>query len=242
MTVPSWLMAVRAVWLKELRVLFLSPLATVFLAGCLMLGGLFFTLGVSLTGEASLRNMMPNLGAMLLFTLPLLTMRAYSEEERSGTLELLMTVPVGPLAILLGKWLAAMVLCTVFLAFATSWGWLLAVWGDPDIGVLATSYLGLGLCCAAFSAVGLFASSLTRDQMVAGVLAVCFLLPSWLAGAAREFTPASWQPVLDRLSFTEHLRGFARGVIDSADVLWFVAFTAVFLLFTWQSVESRRWR
>jgi ABC-2 type transport system permease protein len=104
------------------------------------------------------------------------------------------------------------------------------------------SFVGLWICGATFAAAGLFASSVTRDQMVGGVLAVLLLLPLWLASAARDLAPEAWLPVLDRLSFTEHLRSFAQGVVDTADLSWFGGVTFVFLFLTWRSLESRRWR
>ncbi len=239
---PGFRLAAWAVLKKELRVLFLSPLATVFLTAWLLLGGLFFYLGVALTGEASLRGTMANLGVTLLFCVPLVTMRSFAEEQRSGTLELLLTAPVPLGALIVGKWAAVAVLNSVLLGFACIWGLLLVIYGDPDLGVLFTSYVGLWLCAGTFAAAGLFASSLTKDQMVAGVVAVLMLLPSWLASAARDLAPEAWLPVLDRLSFTEHLRSFAQGVVDSADLAWFAGVTFVFLFLTWRSLESRRWR
>lgn len=239
---PTWLRAWSAVVRKELRVLFLSPLAMVFLVAWLLLGGLFFYLGVALNGEASLRSTMANLGVTLLFCIPLVTMRSFAEEERAGTLELLLTAPIPLAALILGKWTAVVLLNGLTLVFGSIWGALLIVYGDPDPGVLAMSYLGLWVCAAAFSAAGLFASSVTRDQMVAGVLAVLLLLPLWLASAARDLAPEAWLPVLDRLSFTEHLRSFAQGVFDTADMSWFAGVTFVFLFLTWRALESRRWR
>lgn len=149
-------------------------------------------------------------------------------------------MPLG--ALLLGKWLAALSLCAVLLLCSGVYAAVLLLYGDPDPGVLLTSYLGLFACCAAFSAAGLFTSSLTRDQMVAGVSAILVLLPFWLASSVQDFLPEWLGPVLLRLSFLEHLRSFARGVIDTGDVAWFVGFTGIFLFLTWRSLESRRWR
>lgn len=236
-----FLAAAWAVFRKELRVLFLSPLAWVFLAAFLFIGGMFFTLGIAMSGEASLRGVLANLGITLIFCLPLVTMRQLAEELGSGTLELLLTSPVPLGALILGKWAAACALCGVLLACTLPYAGVLLLFGDPDPGVLLTSYLGLAACCGAFSAAGLFASSLTRDQMVAGVGGVLVLLPFWLAGSAGQLLPASLAPIADRLSFIEHLRSFARGVLDSGDLVWFGGFTFVFLFLTWRVLESRRW-
>ena len=241
-TAPSWVAATLAIARKELRVFFVGPMAYVFLAAFLFLGGLFFYLGIVLTGEASLRAMLSNLAVVLLFCVPMVTMRQLAEEGRAGTLELLLTAPVAPSSLILGKWLATLSLCGVLLALTGVFPAILYVYGSPDTGALATSYLGLFLVCASFGAAGLFTSSLSRDPMVAGVGGVMLLLPFWLASSAVDLAPDLAVPVLERLSFLEHLRSFAKGVVDTGDLAWFAAFIAVFLFLTWRSLESRRWR
>jgi ABC-2 type transport system permease protein len=232
-----------AIFRKELRVYLVSPLATVFLAAFLFLSGLFFYLGVSMNGEASLRVMMGNLSIALMFLLPMLTMRHFAEEQRAGTLELLMTAPIPLWALLVGKWAATVALCMLLLVGTLLFPGLLEYYGDPDWGVIGTSYLGLALCCVAFVAAGMFASSLTEEPVTAGILGVLVLLPFWLAGTAAEMVDTDWlRRALREISLTGHVDGFSRGIIDSADVLWFVLFTFSFLFLTWRSVESRRWR
>jgi ABC-2 type transport system permease protein len=227
---------------NELRIWFLSPAGWAFVAAYLFLAGLFFTIAIASTGEASLRPALPNLAVTLVFTLPLVTMRQIADEARAGTLELLLTAPVPLGSLLLGKWAATVALCTGLLLATAPFPAILALYGDPDPGVLLTSYLGLWLCCAAFSAVGLFASASTRDPMVAGVLAVLILLPSWLASSAKDLAPPALAPILERAGFVEHLHGFARGVLDTGDLAWFGLVTGVFLFLTWRVLESRRWR
>lgn len=239
---PGFIVGTWAIYWKEIRVFFLSPLAYVFLAAFLFLSGLFFYMGLALTGEASLRPVMSNLAVVLLFCIPMLTMRQFSEEARMGTMELLGTVPVGLGSIIIGKWLACLSLCVLLLASTGVYPVILGIYGEPDMGILWTSYLGLFACCSAFTAAGIFTSSLAKDQMVAGVGAILALLPFWIVSSATELMPESLAPVLQRFSLIEHLRGFSRGVVDTADVLWFVSFTSLFLFFTWQALESRRWR
>lgn len=242
MNPPGFARSTLAIFKKEMRVFFLSPAAYAFVAVALFLGGIFFYMGIALSGEASLRPMMSNLGVTLIFCLPLVTMRQLAEETRAGTLELLLTSPIPIGALIFGKWLAAMALCAVLLVSTAPYPAILYVLGDPDLGVLFTSYLGLFACCAAFTAAGLFASSLTRDQMVAGVGGVLLVLPFWLVSAIRDVLPEGAQLAADRLSFLAHLRSFAGGVIDTGDIAWFAGFTFVFLFLTWRSLESRRWR
>jgi len=232
-----------AIFKKELRIYFVSPLAYVFLGVFLFLAGLFFYLGVTMTGEASLRVMLGNLSITLLFLLPLLTMRHFAEERRAATFELMMTAPVPLWALLLGKWAASVFLCVLLLAGTALFPMLLAYYGDPDWGAMATSYLGLLLCCMAFVSAGLFSSSLTDEPVAAGLGGVLILLPFWLAGTAADLVKAEWlREAMRDLAFLSHLESFTRGVIDTADLAWFVLFIFGFLFLTWRSVESRRWR
>jgi ABC-2 type transport system permease protein len=232
-----------AIFKKELRIYFVSPLAYVFLGVFLFLAGLFFYLGISMTGEASLRVMMGNLSVTLLFLLPLLTMKHFAEERRSGTFELMMTAPVPLWALLVGKWAASLALCALLLAGTLLFPSILAYYGDPDWGVVVTSYLGLFLCCAAFVSAGLFSSSLTDEPVAAGLSGVLILLPFWLAGSAAELVQVEGlREVIRHVSLLSHIEGFSRGVVDSADVVWFLLFTFLFLFLTWRNIESRRWR
>jgi ABC-2 type transport system permease protein len=234
--------AIWTLWKKEMRIYFVSPLAYVFLSAFLFLAGLFFYLGVTLTGEASLRVLLGNLAITQLFVLPMLTMRHFAEERRLGTLELLMTAPVSLGAIVLGKWLASLTLCLLMFLGTLVFPAVLAYYGDPDWGVVFTSYLGLVGVAAAFCAAGLFASSLTDDQVAAGLVGIVLLLPFWLVGRAEALLPEEWADTVRPLSVLVHLDSFNRGVLDSADIFYFVAFTAVFLFLTFRSLESRRWR
>jgi ABC-2 type transport system permease protein len=232
-----------AIYKKEMRIYFVSPLAYVFLGVFLFLAGLFFYMGVSMTGEASLRVMLGNLSVTLLFLLPLLTMRHFAEERRTGTFELMMTAPVPLWSLLGGKWAASFTLCLLLLAGTGLFPVILEYYGDPDWGVIGASYLGLLLCCAAFVSAGLFSSSLTDEPVAAGLGGVLLLLPFWLSGSAAELvTVDAARTALRHLSFLTHVEPFTRGVIDSADVAWFVLFTFAFLFLTWRSIESRRWR
>ena len=239
---PSFLGAASAVYRKELRVAFLSPIAWVFLAAFLFISGLFFVMGITVTGEASLRPLVSNLAVVLLFCLPMLTMRQFAEETRSGTIELLMSAPVPLGSLILGKWAATLSLCAMLLLMTAAYPVVLWMYGSPDIGAMFTTYVGLFLCCAAFSSAGLFTSTLSRDQMVSGVGGILLLLPSWMASVGLDSAPPWLAPMLLRVSFLDHLRSFARGVLAAGDIGWFTAVTALFLFLTWQSLESRRWR
>jgi len=231
-----------AIFRKELRVYFVSPQAYAFLCAFLFLAGLFFYLGIALTGEASLRVMLGNLAISLIFVLPMLTMGQLADEQRGGTLELLMTAPLSLSSLILGKWLASLALCCVMLAGTLLFPWILGWYGEPDWGVVFTSYVGLFLCCGAFCATGLFASSLTDDQVAGGLVGILLLLPFWLMGSAANLVGERWRTTLEQLALLPRLRDFNRGIIDTGDLAWFVGFMFVFLFLTFRTLESRRWR
>ena len=234
--------SIYVLWKKEMRIYFVSPVAYVFLAVFLFLGGLFFYLGVTLTGEASLRVLLGNLAVAQLFVLPMLTMRHFAEERRQGTLELLLTAPVRLGSLVVAKWLASLTVCLLMFVGTALFPAILAYYGDPDWGVITTSYLGLVCVAAAFCATGLFASSLTDDQVAAGLIGIVMLLPFWLTSQAEALLPEEWADRVKPISVLLHLDSFNRGVLDSADIFYFAAFTFVFLFLTWRSLESRAWR
>lgn len=231
-----------AIFRKEMRVFFVSPLAYAFLCAFLFLAGLFFYLGIALTGEASLRVMLGNLAISLIFVLPMLTMGQLAEEQRGGTLELLMTVPLSLPSLIFGKWMASLSLCLVMLAGTLLFPLILGWYGDPDWGVVFTSYVGLFLCCGAFCAAGLFASSLTSDQVAGGLAGILLLLPFWLMSSAASLVGERWGKILEQLALLPRMRDFNRGIIDTGDLAWFAGFTFVFLFLTFRTLESRRWR
>lgn len=231
-----------AVARKELRVVLLSPAGWVFLTAALFLSGVFMVRSMSTLGEASLRPVLADLSVALLFLLPWLTMRQLAAEARDGSLELLLAAPVSPAAVVIGKWLSSSVVCGLLLLGLCGHVAVLALYGDPDWGVVLTSLGALAGVCALGSAAGLFASSLTRDPVVAGVLGTLFVLPLWLADGLAGAAGEGWRTALSSIALLPHLRGPARGVLDSADVIWFTVWTVGFLLLAWRSLESRRWR
>ena len=207
-----------------------------------MLAGLVFSTTIDQTGEASMRAVLGQVSVLLLFVVPMITMRQLAEEERAGTLELLMTAPLGLSSLVLGKWAAATTMGLLMLATTAPMVLILSLYGTPDPGVLLTGYLAWVACVAAFSAAGLFVSSLTRDATLAGVGAILLLLPAWLADVGIAYVPVAWQPVLSWMSMPAHLARFSRGVLDLGDVAWFAGWVVLFLFLSWRSLESRRWR
>ena len=227
---------------RELRSYFVSPVAYVVGALFLLITGYLFAIILGQSSEASLRPLFGNFAVIFLFIVPGLTMRLIAEEQRTGTLELLLTAPVRDYELVLGKFLGVLLLLLAMLAITLIYPAILLLAGNPDRGPMAAGYLGVILQGAAFLAIGLFASSLTQNQIIAALLAFVILLLLWLSEALSQFTGGRVGDFFRFLSITRHFDDFPRGVIDSRHVIFFLTIIAAALFFAVQSVQARRWR
>jgi ABC-2 type transport system permease protein len=181
--------------------------------------------------------------AMLLIGLvPLLTMRAIAEERRQGTMELLLTAPVEPIAIVIGKFLGALGLVAAALAMTASLPLLLITVATPDPGPLLTGYLGLVLVAAAFTSLGLLASSLTESSVTAAFLGFALVVASVLLGMVGNALETNIGTVLSWMSVLVHFDQLAAGVIDTSDLAFFALFIGFNLFMTLRVIDSHRWR
>ncbi len=254
-------MKIWPIYKKEMRLYFTSPIAWVILTIFLFIAGYFFysifaffTLASMQSAmnpamardlnvtDSVLRPLFSNVSVILLLLMPLVTMRLFAEERRSGTIELLLTYPVRDGAVLLGKYLAGLTLYAMMLAMTLFYPLLVAYFARVEWGPLATGYLGLLLMGATFLAVGIFASSLTENQIVASIITFGVLLIFWVIGWSSDYLGGTWGRVLSHLSLIEHFDSFAKGVIDTRDVLYYFDFTIVALFLTLRSLEARRWK
>jgi len=228
---------------KEIRSYFVSPVAYIIVAFWLVAMGFFFWLSLSSNGEASLVNVFNVVIILLLLIAPALTMRLLSEESRTGTLELLLTAPVRDWSVVLGKFLGAMGLYLAMMALTLFYPILLLLFGgNPDWGPIWSGYIGVLLLGMAFLAVGLFASSLSSNQMVSAVIGFVILLILYLISQVVGNVGAGIGPVLSQLSLYDHFTSFQQGLIDIKDVVFYLTFTGVVLFLTIQVVEARRYR
>ncbi len=234
--------AVRPLLMRELLSEFCSPIAYVALTVFLLLSGYFFSVILNATQEASLRYSFGNFAVTLLFLAPALTMRLLSEEKKSGTYELLMTAPVSEWDVVLAKFLAGWALYFFLIIPTLLYAGVLAIYGNPDPGPMITGYLGLVLMGSVFTAIGLFASSLTSNQIIAAVIAFVMLLGFWVLGFATEDALSPVGKMLAYLSLFEHYETFRRGVLDTRDIVYYASTTLLFLYLTVRVVESRRWK
>ena len=252
-----------AIAAKDIRAQFVSPIAYVVLTGFLLLGGWFFfnllaRFNFLLNLYTSFRNpeamerlnlnefviapLLHNLSVILVILVPVITMRSFAEEKRSGTYELLMTSPLTVTEIVLGKFLGAFSFVFIMLLLTGIYPLILVLYGNPEPGVILSGYLGLLLLATAFVSVGLLTSSFTENQIIAAVSCLVGLLLlyviSWPADTAGETLGA----LLKYVSLTEHFGEMVKGVIDTRDLMYFGSVIVLALFLTQRSVESLRWR
>lgn len=236
----------RNVWTittKELRSYVGSPIAYVLAAVFLALTGLLFALSVGEEfPEASVRGFLGPGVIVLVVVGSLLTMRLLAEEQKLGTLELLLTSPIVDSQIVLGKFFASLVMVIGMLALSLYFPLLLFIFGDPDPMPIVTGYLAVLLVGITALSIGIFASSLTANQIVAVVisLGINFLLV--VAESAAEFTSGLASDVMIYVGITSHTTDLLLGILDSRHILYFVSITVFFLFITIRMLESRRWR
>ena len=247
---------------KELQAYFVSPIAYVVLTGFLLLGGWFFfnllsRFNVLLSiytqlqqGAADQLNLnefviaplMHNLSIVLVILVPMITMRAYAEEKKGGTYELLLTSPLRTGEIVLGKFLASFLFICIMLGMTGVYPAVLIAFGNPEIGVLLAGYLGLLLLATSFVAVGLLTSSFTENQIIAAVSGLVATLLLYIIGWPADTAGEVLGPLLRYLSVTEHFAEMVNGLIDTQDLVYFASLILLSLFLTQRSVESLRWR
>ena len=210
----------------------------------LVLSGTFFTSYLADTdyADASIRGFLDVAPFLILLFAVMLTMRLLAEERALGTWELLFTSPVRDGEIVIGKYVGSLVMLGAMLALTLYYPLLLVGLGDPDLGPVVTSYVGLLLLGGAALSVGLFASSLTSSQIAAAVVAGLLLFALWFLGPLAEAFGGPVADVLSQISLERHFADFTRGVLDTRAVVHYLSVTAVFLFLATRSVESGRYR
>jgi ABC-2 type transport system permease protein len=253
----------RNVWTicrRELYSYFVSPIAWVLLTIFAFLSGAFTyiitasfvraSLEGQMTGqsfpmnvnEQVIRPLFSNVAVIGLFLIPLISMRLFAEEKRQGTIELLITSPVHDLEIVLGKWLSAVIMYSALLLVLLIDYSFLFIYGQPDWKPVVTGFLGVLLFGACLLALGTFISTTTRNQIVAGAVGFALALLLWILDWTTSFGNSPTVQVMSYLSILSHLDSFARGVIDSKDVIYYLSMICLGLFLTTRSLESLRWR
>lgn len=234
--------AVRLVMEKELRESFNGPMPYIFSTVFFLIQGWFFAAPLFINRQAAMDDFFGVLPLLLAFFMPAFTMRLFAEEYKTGTMEALAALPLRDAEIVLGKFASALAVWAGVLALSLLYPALLLALGSPDLGGLAAAYLGALLLGAFYASAGLFASSLTRSQVVgflAGFL-ICFAF--FILGKAAQFTPGWAGAFITFLGADAHVESFWRGVVDTRDLVYFLSGTTVFLAAALASFNSRRWR
>jgi ABC-2 type transport system permease protein len=251
---------VLAIATKEFRSYFASPIAYILIGLFSLLFGWFFYVflmafvqqseqmmqfgggGGANVNQMMIRGLFQNTAVIILFVMPMITMRTYSEEKRSGTIELLLTSPVTDVEIIIGKFLGALALYGAMLIVTMLYIAILFRIGNPEWRPIIAGYLGLLLMGGCFLSVGLFISSLTKNQIVAGFLTFATFLMFWIINWMGESSGPTTRDVLNYLSITEHFDDFSRGIIDTKHLVYYLSFITFGLFLTAKSVDSERWR
>lgn len=227
---------------KELRSHFYSPTAYIYLVVFLLFTGYFFAQPLFLINQAGLEHFLEVVPLLLVFFVPAVTMRAITEELKTGTMETLMTLPIQEHEILFGKYLAALLLTTAAIAATIPYPLAVALLGDLDVGAAAGAYLGLWLLAASFTALGICSSTGTRNQIVAFILGLLIAFTLFLFGKIQALLPPTLGHLFNFLGFDSHLANLFRGVLDTRDLVYFLSLTGVFLFASHLQLKSRRWR
>jgi ABC-2 type transport system permease protein len=246
---------------KELRSYFAGPIAYIAIGLWALLYGYFYVAilqffvrnSMQMMGQMGgpqsmnvnqqlIRPLLQNVTIMMLFVLPMVTMRTYSEEKRSGTIELLLTSPLSDLQIIMGKFLGAMGLYAVMLLVTVPHIALLFIYGNPEWKPILTAYLGLLLLGGCFISLGLLISSLTKNQIVAGMVTFAVFLMLWIITWIGSFSGPTVDQLTKYLSIIDHLDDFSKGVLDTSHLIYYLSFITFGLFLTAKSVDSERWR
>ncbi len=183
-----------------------------------------------------------NMAVTLLLIIPALTMRSFADEKKSKTYALLLSSPIDLKEIIFGKFLACMTVVTVMVLLSSYSVGFLLILGEPEIGPIVTSYLGILLMSGCYVGMGVFASSLTDNQIIAAVIAFGMSLFMWIIGWAAQAASAEMGELLHYLSLVDHMQRFLKGIVDTSDVVYYLSFILFFLFLTHRVLDSERWR
>ena len=226
---------------REMFAYFYSPMAYIVISVFLLLTGWFFTSHMFLANDSSLRSVFSTIPIIFIFFAPAITMRLMSEERKSGTIELLVTMPLSDWEIVIGKYLAALGLLVVSVVFTFPYALTIMIFGKPDMGMMLTGYVGLVLMGASYLAVGVFASTISKNQVVSFILAFMVISVLYLLDKFLPVTPSYLVPVLQYLSIDYHYSNIGRGVLDTRDVFYYLSLIVFMLSLAKLSLESRKW-
>jgi len=231
-----------SIFWREYKSYFNSPIAYIFIVGFLCISGLLFGLNLLASQEASLRYFLGNTIFILVFIVPALTMRLFSEEKKTGTIEILMTLPVKDYQVIIGKFLAAFVFYLLLLFLTGGFPLTLYILGSPDLGVMLANYLGLILFGIALLSIGLYSSILTENQIVAFMVSLGIILVLFFFHALAHLFGETMSSLIEYISLSTHFDNFSKGLINSKDLIYYLVVSSFFLFLSLNTLESRKWK
>ena len=231
----------KAIFKKEFDNYFNSPIGYIFIGIFILMASIFFTQRVILVGKASMANVFSDINFIYLFLAALLTMRLLSEEKNKKTDQLLLSAPVSITEIVLGKYFAALAVFGLTMLLSAIYPIILFIYANPSAGEMLSSYLGFILLWSSFIAIGLFISSLTESQMIAGVLTFAVLISINYAQSIKLFTDnAIFVGIFNAISLFSHYDVFQTGVISIKEVVYYISVSAAFIFLTIRVMDRRR--
>lgn len=230
-----------AIYKRELKSYFFSPIAYALIGLFILLSSIFFLL-INLGSQyADFSGNLSTMGFLLLFIVPILTMKILAEERKNGTEVLLVTSPASVTDIVVGKFLATFTVFLVMTAITFIYPIILAIFGKPPFAQLVGAYIGFILLGASFIAVGVFSSSVTENQVVAAIVGFVSLIIMWLMDSIAGYVGGIPAKVLSWLSLLSRYNDFYQGILNLSPIIYYLSFTAVFIFLTIQVIERRRW-
>lgn len=236
-------MKIFAIMKKELQAFFFSPVAYIVFSAFLVIVGYLFWVVLIASSRATIEPVLYNAAFVLLLASPVLTMRLLSEEKKNKTIELLLTAPIEPHEIVLGKFLACFILYLVLFLLTVQYPIIISNYSPEfDFGPVYSGYIGLILLGAAYIAVGIFASAVSENQIVSAMISFGILIIFWIFGWAKHALNNGFGEMLGNLSLFDRFAEFLRGITDSCNVVYFIVFTFIWLFLATRVLESDRWR
>ncbi len=227
---------------KELTAYFQSPIAYIILVVTITIFNIFFFLIIDSNHEATLRDVFKIMEFLFVFIIPLLTMKTFAEEKASGTMEFLMTTPTTNTAIVFGKYLGCCIFFTMIMILTLMYYIIIEYFGSPDRMATFVGYFGIWLEGAMFLAIGLFISSLTRNQVVAAICSYVVLFLLYFCMSFIQYTQGATEVFVRYISTLTHAENFAAGLITTSDCVYYVSTIIFCLVLTRVSIENRLWR
>ncbi|MBU2882258.1 ABC transporter permease [Psychrosphaera sp. B3R10] len=226
---------------KELRSYFSSPIAYIILIACLSLFNILFFMIIDQNKEVSLRDVFQVMEFMFIFIIPMLTMKSFAEEKANGTMEFLLTAPLTPSMIVLGKYCSVLLFYSLLIGLTGSYYFIVEYFGEPDSSSMLSGYLGIWLEGALFIAIGLLTSSWTRNQIIAAMLSYIILFMLYFSVTFSKYFTGAAENFVIQLSTRTHLENFAIGMISIGDLVYYLAGIVLCLTLTRVSINHRSW-